>query len=283
MTRNAITLNPASLPLAEHLLGLIRACLRAKKTPWLVGLSGLQGSGKSTLARHLVASAEHAHISALSLSLDDFYLGRAARRQLARSHPLFATRGVPGTHDIDLLRRTLERLRESSSAQPTPLPRFDKGRDTRLPRSRWRLHAKAPQLVLLEGWCVGVTAQTSAALRHPLNSLERDFDPDGSWRREVNCKLVAEYMPLWRRLDALVLLQAPDFGVVSQWRDQQEQALRDRHAPCAMDPQQLLHFLQHFERLSQHALATLQSRASIVIHLDPQRAVSGINAYPGRL
>jgi len=38
------------------------------------------------------------------LSLDDFYLGHAARLQLARDiHPLLATRGVPGTHDIAFL------------------------------------------------------------------------------------------------------------------------------------------------------------------------------------
>lgn len=258
-------------------LDALLARLERRRRPWLAGLSGLQGSGKSTFARQLAAAANARGVGCVVLSLDDFYLGRRARRRLAREvHPLFATRGVPGTHDLDLLARTLAALRGASAATPASLPRFDKGRDTRLPPSRWRRVRVPPRLILLEGWCVGVPAQDDAALRRPLNALERDEDGERRWRRRVNAELAHGYARLWRELDALVLLQAPGFDVVARWRDQQERALRRRGAPQAMDRAALARFLMHYERLSRVALRELPSRADIRLRLDREHKVAGI-------
>ncbi len=91
-------------------------------------------------------------------------------------HPLLATRGVPGTHDIDLLQKTLDALRKAATRHPARVPRFDKGLDTRLAPSRWRPVARMPELVILEGWCIGVPPQGAAALARPVNRLERDED-----------------------------------------------------------------------------------------------------------
>jgi D-glycerate 3-kinase len=41
-------------------------------------------------------------------------------------HPLLATRGVPGTHDIDLAINTINAV---CSGLPTPITRFDKSTD----------------------------------------------------------------------------------------------------------------------------------------------------------
>src|SRR5687767_10663938 len=70
----------------------------------LVGVSGCQGSGKTTLASLLVLMLrELLGLRAINLSIDDFYLTHAERQTLSRSvHPLLATRGVPGTHDVQL-------------------------------------------------------------------------------------------------------------------------------------------------------------------------------------
>src|SRR5579862_9116813 len=143
------------------LAALIHVC---SKMPLRVGLSGLQGSGKSTLGAQLVRAARDRGLDALALSIDDFYFRRSVRRRLARDvHPLLATRGVPGTHDLVLLRRTLDDLRHASPQRPVTVPRFDKGRDTRVPPSRWRTIARAPQLIILEGWCIGMPAQPDPA------------------------------------------------------------------------------------------------------------------------
>ncbi len=251
---------------------------RIPARPWLVGLSALQGSGKSTLAAQLVAAAKRRGLDAVALSLDDFYLGRRARRQLARRvHPLFATRGVPGTHDVALLAATLDALTSASIARPACLPAFDKGLDTRRPPSRWRICRQRPDLIVLEGWCVGVPAQASADLARAVNALEREEDADGCWRGHANTALATAYAPLWRRLDRLAVLQAPSFDVVARWRGGQERALHRKHAPQAMEPAALARFIAHYERLSRHALRVLPSRADVLVTLDARRRVRSLS------
>lgn len=272
MARDANTANayPDSVVMrvAEQLL----ARLHARQEPWLVGLSGLQGSGKSTFSAQLAAALTRSGIATLAMSIDDFYFGRRERQRLAREvHPLLATRGVPGTHDLVLLERTLADMRHASASQPARVPRFDKGRDTRMARAHWHRTVQPPRLVLLEGWCVGVLAQTPAQLRRPINALERDEDGDGRWRGYVNTQLAAGYARLWRRFDALVLLQAPSFDVVQRWRDEQEMALRRAHAPHAMSTAALRRFIMHYERLSRQALRELPARADICLVLDAAR------------
>jgi len=251
----------------------------AAPRPWLIGLSGLQGSGKSTLAGQLVELAARRATGALALSIDDFYFGRAARQRLARDvHPLLATRGVPGTHDVDLLLGTLDALRTATPRRPARVPRFDKGLDTRVAPSRWRSVARKPDFVILEGWCIGVPPQDEAALLKPVNELERDEDRDARWRNWVNAQLARHYVPLWQRLDRLVMLQAPSCAIVARWRDEQERALRRRNAPRALSPAALRRFLMHYERLSRQALKTLPARADLRIVLDEDRRVRRLAA-----
>ncbi|HEX7112003.1 MAG TPA: kinase [Mizugakiibacter sp.] len=266
---------PAAL--AAPLLRYCAARIARTRRPFLLGISGLQGSGKSTLAQALLREARRQGLRAVALSLDDFYYGRRARAALARRvHPLFATRGAPGTHDVALLARTLDALAGATPRRPARLPRFDKGRDTRRPPSRWPLVAETPQLIVLEGWCLGLRPQRADALSVPANALERREDADGRWRHAVN-RALRTYQPLWRRLDALALLAAPSFAVVRRWRGQQERALRRRGAPRAMDAAALARFIAHYERLSRHALATLPARADVRIVLDRDRRVRRVS------
>ena len=87
-------------PLAEWVV----ARRQPGKTLFL-GINGAQGTGKSTLADYLRLALEIEydwHVAVLSI--DDFYLTKAERTQLAEDvHPLLVTRGVPGTHDIQML------------------------------------------------------------------------------------------------------------------------------------------------------------------------------------
>lgn len=266
-----------NLALAVHLLDHYAGRIARSRRPYLLGLSGLQGSGKSTLARVIKSQAESRGIPTEVLSLDDFYYSRAEREMLAKEiHPLLRTRGVPGTHEIELLLSVLAALPRASEKLPVPYPRFDKGRDTRLPPSRWPRVTRPPKLVILEGWALGIRPQTAAALNAPVNELERKEDADGAWRRWVN-KQLRTYQPLWRKLDALIVLQAPNWDVVRRWRNEQEQALIARHAPLAMDAKAMERFLAHFERLSRHALATLPQLADSWVEYDTERHVTGLN------
>ena len=233
------------------------------------GVSGLQGSGKSTLAAQLAAAAAERGLRALAVSIDDFYLDQPARQALARKvHPLLATRGPPGTHDVALACSTLDALRDG---RPVRVPVFDKLADRRLGAARWRDVGRV-DLVVFEGWCLGTPAETDEALVAPLNALEREEDADGRWRRYCNDALARDYPALWRRTDRLLFLQPPGFDIVPQWRWQQEQALlaQDPSRP-GMTRAQVERFVQHYERVSRQALRILSTIADAVVSLDAQR------------
>ena len=262
--------------LAGHLLDQYAGRIARSQRPYILGLSGLQGSGKSTLAREMKAQAEAQGWATEVLSLDDFYYSRSERELMASEiHPLLRTRGVPGTHEIELLLSVLAALPQASERLPVSWPRFDKGRDTRLPPSRWPRAIRPPKLVIVEGWALGVRPQLQSALEAPVNRLEREEDADGSWRHWVN-KQLRGYQPLWRKFDALIVLQAPNWNVVRRWRGETEEELLSRHAPLAMDATSMARFLEHFERLSRHALATLPSLADSIVEYDDERHMTGL-------
>jgi len=274
MKDDASTQNDA---LAGHLLDHYAGRIARVQRPYVLGLSGLQGSGKSTLARLLKIQAEHRGWPTEVLSLDDFYYSRSEREALAHQvHPLLKTRGVPGTHEIELLLSVLTALPNASEKFPVTWPRFDKGRDTRMPPSRWPRATRPPRLVVMEGWALGLRPQLESALEEPVNALERLEDPDGHWRHWVNKQLRA-YQPLWRKLDALIVLQAPNWEVIREWRSETEKDLLARGAPLAMDTAAMQRFLLHFERLSRHALATLPVLADTCVEYDTHHHVMGLS------
>ncbi len=265
--------HPSSPGFAPDLVtGLLDQGLALAGPSPVLGISGLQGSGKSTLAAQLVAAGKARGKRVVALSLDDFYLGRRERQRLAREvHPLMLRRGPPGTHELALALAVIKRLQQGAPGETVAIPRFDKLADTRRPPSHWRRESAQPDLIVFEGWCLGLRAQSAAALRRPVNSLERDQDAGGQWRRACNDAL-AEYAALWQRIDFLVWLKGPGFDVVPQWRWQQERALQARQTTRAgMDRRAVKDFVQAFERLSRHAQATLGRIADRVIVLDENR------------
>jgi len=231
------------------------------RRPLLVGINGAQGSGKTTLCRFLEPLLAERGLTAVTLALDDLYLTRAARQGLAANiHPLFATRGVPGTHDVALGNAVLDRLLAGQSAE---LPIFDKARDDRVAETR-RV-AGPVDVVLFEGWCVGARPQPAAALTEPVNGLERDEDATGAWRRAVNRRLLTDYAGLFGRLDMLVMLKVPDFDAVRAHRRLQETKLGA--GPAVMDDAALERFLAHYQRLTQFMLAEMPARADVLVEI----------------
>jgi D-glycerate 3-kinase len=247
--------------------------------PLVVGLCGAQGSGKSTLATSLIRRFAARGVPGAALSLDDLYLTRSERSRLAREvHPLLATRGPPGTHDIALGLSVIEAV---MAGRPVLLPKFDKGTDDRAPRGAWEHAPAGTRLLILEGWCVGARPQPAATLREPVNALECDEDQDGAWRRYVNQLLAGDYQQLFARVDRLVLLAAPGFEVVERWRGQQEAQLRRAtlsSSSVVMDDAGLHRFIQHYERLTRHILGEMPSRADLVIELSADRQMTGFAA-----
>ena len=235
----------------------------------VIGLCGAQGSGKSTIAAVTVKLLAARGVSAIAISLDDFYLTRNARERLAREvHPLLAVRGPPGTHAVALAGAALDQLRAKGKVT---LPRFDKATDNRTPRGTWETVKSPMDVVLFEGWCVGAVAQGVGALREPVNALERNEDPDAIWRTYVNDQLNGPYQPLFGRMHDLVMLEAPSFEVVAGWRAEQEAKLRARTG-SGMSEAEVMRFVSFYERLTRWTLAEMPARADWVITLDAERA-----------
>lgn len=262
-----------SISAASLIDGAVRTLLRQRRSESLVvGVCGSQGSGKSTICSQLANGWRKEGLRVAILSLDDLYLTRAEREQLSRRvHPLLATRGVPGTHDVAL---GAEKLRALRAPGLVKLPRFDKALDDRSPEACWDEVQAPVDIILFEGWCVGARPEERSKLAHPINALEANEDADGRWRNYVNERLQGEYQRLFALIDFLVLLAAPSFDVVLRWRTQQERELRQRRSgPGVMDDAALLRFVQHYERLTRHVLDEMRERADLVIALDENRAV----------
>jgi D-glycerate 3-kinase len=248
----------------------------------VVGINGSQGSGKSTLSQRLrELLREGFALQVLVLSIDDLYLSHAGRQQLAqRIHPLLRTRGVPGTHDVELGVQLLQALKSAGPASAVRIPRFIKAIDDRAPEAEWDTVDGPVDLVLFEGWCVGTPAQSEEELRDPVNELEAREDAEGTWRRYVNTQLATAYARLFALIDQLIFLRAPDFDSIYRWRLQQEQenaavlqpasAAAGGTASRIMGPEQLRRFIQHYERLTRHAMGAMPQRADVVIELGPQ-------------
>lgn len=245
------------------------------ETPLLLGINGCQGSGKSTLADFIAAVQAIRGRKAAVLSIDDFYLTRRERAELAQSiHPLLQTRGVPGTHDLALALQTVDSLLSLSPGDTTQLPRFDKSCDDRAPLSQWPTIEGPIDMVILEGWCVGSRPQSANELTTPVNTLEKNEDGDGRWRQFVNDSL-KNYQQLFERLHTMVMLKAPDFSCVYRWRLEQEQKLAALRPDGSgvMSAEEIARFIQHYQRLTEANLVALPSHADVILKLNHQHGI----------
>lgn len=234
----------------------------------IIGINGAQGSGKSTVCRFLQALLlPEQGLSAAVVALDDLYLPLQARKQMAGDiHPLFRTRGVPGTHDVDA---GIALLADMIAGRDTLIPRFSKALDDRLPQADWTRHTGKVDILLFEGWCVGARPQDAAALEQPLNALEAQDDRDGIWRRHVNSALATSYAQWFSLIDHLVMLKPPSFDHVLKNRLLQEHKLRAiaPDAPGIMDDAAVARFVSHYERVTRHMIADLPDHVDLLYQL----------------
>tara|TARA_A100001391_G_scaffold7621_6_gene4964 strand:+ start:46830 stop:47714 length:885 start_codon:yes stop_codon:yes gene_type:complete len=237
--------------------------------PLIVGINGAQGSGKSTLCRFLEVLLKPRGLRVVTLSLDDLYLTRAERADMAaKVHPLFATRGVPGTHAVGM---ALGLIEDMLAGRGFTLPRFDKSVDDRADAGE--VVSGPVDVLLFEGWCVGAAPQDPAALAEAINQLEAEEDRGGVWRGLVNRFLAGDYADLFAQIDLLVMLKVEGFEAVAANRRLQEHKLAEATpgAPGLMDETALTRFLDHYERLTRHQLAEMPARADVLFEIGPDQ------------
>lgn len=253
-------------------------------TPIIVGINGAQGAGKSTLSKILTALLTHGfNKSVVHLSIDDLYFSRQRREELAQTvHPLFKTRGVPGTHDVELGKTILSALMRGDSALPIKIPVFDKAQDDLLPESEWLTVDEPVDIILFEGWCVGARAPNQQALNHSVNDLEQSEDEHAVWRKYVNAQLEGPYQELFGLIDCLVMLKVPDMESVFEWRNLQEEKLRadckNENASTSklMSEAEVKRFIMHFERITRESLKEMPDRADVLLTLNKHHQINAV-------
>lgn len=263
-------------PLIDDIL-----CRLKSKQPIVLGINGCQGSGKSTCAAFLETTLTKQHaLNVVNISLDDFYLSKASRQQKAKTiHPLFATRGVPGTHDIVLALKT---LRAMINGESPAISRFDKAIDDLKPKNDWDIAPKHIDVIILEGWFISARPQAEHTLIEPINQLESKEDTQGIWRRHVNEQLKGDYQILFSFIDCLVMLKAPSFDTVFQWRLEQETKLAKKLQTTLqasssntglMNETEIKRFVAFFQRLTQSMLEEMPERADHCYVLNTERQI----------
>ena len=247
----------------------------------IIGLSGGQGSGKSTISNILkIILKEGYNLNTVIFSIDDFYKTSKERKVMSRkTSPLFLTRGVPGTHDTALLLKSLTILK-NSKFKKILIPKFDKSIDDRVHLKKWQKVLKKPDIVIFEGWCVGVTPQKKKDLLVSINELEKEKDYNKIWRKRVNKELDGKYKKIFSLIDKIIYLKVPSFKHVYQWRLLQEKKLRvTSKGKKTMNDSQIKNFVMFYERLTKHMLKEYDKIADIVIQIDEKHRLKSLKFY----
>jgi D-glycerate 3-kinase len=250
--------------------------------PYITGINGAQGSGKTTTVKIVKALLENAFgLNVLALSIDDLYLTKKQRQQLAiDEHILLQTRGVPGTHDTTLGLSIFQKLKDRPF-KSFQIPIFDKSIDDRVEDSLWLQITQQVDIVLFEGWCVGAIAQDPINLSQAVNTLEEDEDKNAVWRNFVNDQLENKYKQLFSNIDLLIMLKVPSMEKVYDWRLLQEQKMRESLSlsqikKVGMSDKELKRFIMHYERITRSTLYEMPGRADIVLQIDDSHQISSV-------
>lgn len=267
-------LNRFYLPISK----MIKEEYIKKKKTKVIGLTGAQGTGKSTISNILKIILNHAYnLKTEIFSIDDFYKTSLERKKMSKKiSNLFLTRGVPGTHDTKMLFKCLKNLK-NNKFKKMYIPKFDKSIDDRLHKKKWLKVKKKPNIVIFEGWCVGVSAQKNKDLNYSVNKLEKLKDNKKIWRKKVNLELKKDYKKIFNLIDKLIFLKVPSFKYVLKWRLLQEKKLKiTSKGNKTMTDNQIKNFVMYYERLTKHMLNTLPKKANAVIRVDDKHRLKSI-------
>lgn len=224
--------------------------------PLVQGILGGQGTGKTTMSKMLSLILHElgnflpdaGQNRTLSLSIDDLYKTYAERQKLRELDPRLIWRGPPGTHDVELGLQVLDQLRQPSSpvSENPPklieIPRFDKSAYQGAGDRTTPEKIAGAEIILFEGWFVGV------------RPIEEDIWQNAPWPiitesdrlfAQDNNQRLREYLPLWQRLDSLIVLYPVDYRLSLAWRKQAEHEMIAR-GKSGMSDAEIEQFVYYF-------------------------------------
>ena len=249
-----------------------------KKRPYFVGLAGGQGTGKTTSSSLIkIILTKYFKLKVFKISIDDFYKTREERIRLSkRVHPMLLTRGVPGTHDINMMLNFFKKVK-SKKFKRLKLPTFNKAIDDRFNKKRWYDLKEKPDVIIFEGWCVGAKAEKNNTLNKTINLMEKNKDKKKIWRKYVNQQLKSKYKNLYSQLNCLIYLRAKNFNLLQKWRLKQERKLllssKKNSKLKIMNKEDVLSFMQTYQRVTQNMFKNMPKYASIILNLNSNHQI----------
>ena len=248
------------------------------KRPYFVGLAGGQGTGKTTTSSLIkIILTKYFKLKVFKISIDDFYKTRKERIKLSKKvHPMLLTRGVPGTHDINMM-LDFFRKAKSKKFKRFKLPTFNKAIDDRSNKKKWYDLKEKPDVIIFEGWCVGAKSEKPNTLKKTINSMERVKDQKQIWRKYVNQQLKSNYKNLYSQLNCLIYLKAKNFSLLQKWRLKQERKLwlnsKKKLNLKIMSKNDVMSFMQTYQRITQNMFKSMPKYASIIINLNSNHQI----------
>ena len=246
------------------------------KKPYFVGLAGGQGTGKTTTSSLIkIILSKYFKLDVFRISIDDFYKTRKERISLSkRIHPMLLTRGVPGTHDINMMLNFFKKSKRKKFKR-LKLPTFNKAIDDRYNKKKWYDLKKKPDVIIFEGWCVGAKSEKNNTLKKTINSLEKAKDQKQIWRKYVNNQLKSKYKNLYSQLNCLVYLKAKNFSLLQKWRLKQERKLwvQSKVKSKIMSRGDVLNFMQTYQRITQNMFRNMPKYASVIFNLNSNHQI----------
>ena len=252
-----------------------------KNSPLIIGLAGGQGTGKTTITSIIsLILKKYFKLKVFKISIDDFYKTRKERKKLSiTKHPLLMTRGVPGTHDYRIICEFFKKVK-NKKFNSLKLPKFDKSKDDRCHKKLWYKINSRPDVIILEGWCVGAKVQKNSQITKPINSLEKVKDLDLVWRKYVNTQLKIHYKNLFKQLNEIIYLRVNNFKILQQWRIKQEKALwlksKNKKNLRIMSRADIINFMQTYQRITYNMFKDAPKYASIVMKLNSNHQINSI-------
>ena len=249
-----------------------------KKRPYFVGLAGGQGTGKTTISSLIkIILSKYFKLKVFRISIDDFYKTRKERISLSkRVHPMLLTRGVPGTHDINMMLSFFKKAK-SKKFKRLKLPSFNKAIDDRFNKKKWYDLKNQPDVIIFEGWCVGAKSEKKDTLKKTINFMEKTKDQKQIWRKYVNQQLKSKYRNLYSQLDCLIFLKAKSFNLLQKWRLKQERKLRmqskNKLKSKIMNNEDVLNFMQTYQRITQNMFKNTSKYASVILNLNTNHQI----------
>jgi len=220
----------------------------------LIGISALPGTGKTTLGKWLEAISLKLNFKIAVISIDDFYLPSEEMKLAIENNPWNVSRGFPGSHSVNLMYEKLLNWKKNGELN---VPVFDKSLRNGLgDRSHWR--SDKPDLLIIEGWFLGIEPLSSEINFQYLNSSE--LSPhESSYRSNIQDNLI-KYLDIWSLIDKIWHFKPLKFEYMNAWKTSQEEEM----------------FLKKGNSLQEEKLSNFLRMLNVSI---PQKSFDLINSY----